>query len=281
MAVLSGAALGALLAAAYPTRKRAGPMLRGSKSRMSRMRRYGATRYKRRSRATSKRKWQARARRQVGAPRNYSSAKTAIGYTATNLNKLNQQLNVATCMRIGKGTEINERLRDTCIVSGFRIMFNVRNLNLFATYVNWAVIHPKDDSVPSATTTDFFRSYGDERAWAANATDKNGLEWCNAAINSDSYNVLRRGKFLLGPIPNSVGTLSNTQVKDNEKCLDIYVKLGRSVYFPAEAAEQNPFEQCYFVWWMAGPLQANGTGTADGMTENTKIVAYFREPRSG
>lgn len=270
LALLGGAGLGSL------TRPRARRVVasRGGYRRI-------ATRYRRRGRKMSKRQWQAKARRQVGAPRNYSSAKTAIGYQATNLTKLNQQLHVATCIRIGKGTEINERLRDTCVVSGCRIQFNVRNQNGFACYVNWAVIHPKQVATPNSTTADFFRAYGSERSWAANAANKNGQEWCNAAINSDDYAVLRRGKYLLAPIPNSVGILSNTNVKDNEKCLDIYVKLGRSVYFPTDDAAQEPYEQLYFVWWMAGPLQANGLGTADGMLENTKIITYFREPKSG
>lgn len=273
-------ALAAALGGYAASRSKGTRYTRGTRRMVARRARYVATRYRKKSKRLSKRQWQARARRTVGVPRNYSTAKTAVGYNTTAVAKFNQQLHVASCVRISKGTGIDQRLRDTCVVSGVRIMFSVRNENGFNCFLNWAVIHPKDETTITASTADFYRDYNDDRSWNANAANKNGQEWSYASINTDKFDVLRRGKFLLGAAPDAASVVVRSNVKDSEKEMDIYVKLGRSFTFDNDMGSE-PFENIYFCFWFAGPLQPAGTATGDGLTESTKIVTYFREPKTG
>lgn len=236
------------------------------------------TRKYRASTSVGRKSWQSKARMTVGNARNYSTAKTNVGYTANNQTKFNQSLNVASCIRVSKGTAINNRARDTAVVSGVRIQFAVGNLNAYDCFLNWAVVHPKDEQTITASQADFFRDYGASRAWNANSNAKTGLEWTQAALNTDKLDVLRRGKFMLGGLDSTSGA-SISPIKPADKEMDIYVKLGRQCTWDGDAAE--PFENVYFVFWLAGPLQLPGTASGDGFTEFTKITTYFREPLCG
>lgn len=283
MPIITAAALGALTAHAMTSRRgRAG--LRGTRSRTRTTRsRYAATRYRGRARRkVSKRVWQARARRELGSPRNYSTCKTATGYVATNVTKPNQQLHVANCIRIPPGTNINQRIRDAIIVSGVRIQFAARNLNGFTGFLNWAVVCPKDDNAVTQTQQDFFRDYTNDRSWNAGVATKTGLEWCQAAVNSDRFTVMRRGKVMLGANPSATTLSAISYNRDTEKAMDIYVKLGRTVHFDTQDPKPStPFENVYFCYWFASPNGQAGLATGDGFLESTKIITYFREPKTG
>lgn len=265
LAALGGAAVGSR----YGTKRRTPVRSRA---------RYIATRARPRSKRMSKRRWQAAARRSVALPRNYATGKTNVGFETETEVVLNQALKVASCIRIGKGVNINQRLRDSAIISGVRIQYAFRNLNSSSGFVNWAVVHPKDETTISDSQVDFFRDYTNSRAWNANATNKNGLEWSYAAINPDKIDILRRGKFMLG---GNTGTQSSSPVKDDVKEIDLYVKLGRSFTWDTEELGQEPYENIYFVWWFAIPNDASGRNLGDGVQTNGKIITYFREPKSG
>jgi len=250
--------------------------LRGTRRRYATKSRYLATR--RRPRRMTRGKARLAARRAFALPRNYATAKTTVVKPANVIAKTNQFLNATACIQIFQGPGINERLRDSVVLSGVRIQFACRNLNKYNAFLNWAVISAKGDEDVSTTSPDFFREYDDSRAWNADATGKTGLEWSHAAINLDKYRVHRRGKFLLGAQPGGT-VVEASENKDSFKEMDIYVKIGRSITFDATAS--TPFEQIYFVFWMASPLDGAGRGLGDGFSETTKIVNYYREPKSG
>jgi len=226
----------------------------------------------------TKRRAKAVARRDFALPRNYATAKTTVSKAAAILNKGNQFLNATTCISITRGTAIDQRLRDSVVVSGVRIQFAARNLNKYNLFLNWAVISSKGEEAVSSSTNDFFRDYNDDRSWNSGSAAKTGQEWSNAAINLDKYRVHRRGKFLLGKEPGGTA-VESTENKESMKEMDIYIKLGRTVTF--DDGGTIPFEQLYFVFWGASPLDMAGNNTGAGFTETTKIIVYFREPKSG
>lgn len=266
LAALGGAGLGLRT----PVRRRVTPTARKT--------RYIATRVRRGGRRMSKRRWQAKARREVGVPRNYATSKTAVGFETDQEVVLNQKLKPFSLIRISKGVNINQRLRDTAVVSGVRVQCSWLNTNPFNVFVNWAVVHPKDEAAVSDTQVDFFRDYTNTRAWSANSATKNGLEWNNAAINPDKNDILRRGKFLLG---GNTGTMSSSPNKDDTKEMDIFVKLGRSFMWDTEELGSEPYENIYFVFWVASSNAGNGNNVGDGVVFTAKSITYFREPRSG
>lgn len=276
------AALGALAARNRYTRR--APMLRGPRRTMTRYRsRYLATRYRPRRRRLSKRRWQARARKYVGPPRNYANAKTDVSKAAAvSVPKNCQQLHITPCIAIQSGTDINQRMRNTVNLSGIRIQFACRNISNSPIFLNWAVICARNNGVSNLlqTQSEFFRDYNSTRAWNANDSSKFGLEWSNASINPDMFHVLRRGKFLLAGYPSSTSYTYN--VKDSHKEMDIYVKIGRQVNFQDDSDVTGlPIEQVWFVYWGATPLSAAGYATSNQFSEITKVIQYYREPKTG
>lgn len=266
LAALGGAGLGSL------TRVRP-KASRGRTTYMTlKRRRYGGRK------KMSKRRWQAKARRSVGVPRNYATSKTAVGFETNSEVVKNQIIFPVSLIRIAKGTGIDQRLRDTVVVSGVRIQFAWRNIDASSKFINWAVVHPKDEASISASQVDFFRDYGNNRAWNANAVSKTGLEWSHAALNPDKLDILRRGKFMIG---GNTGTMSSSPLKDDIKEVDFYVKLGRSFMFDTEASGTEPYENIYFVYWQADPLASTGGNLGDGTVTSGKVITYFREPKSG
>ena len=288
MAVLSAAALGALLGAAMPMRKRKTSYLRGtSLVRRARARR-AATRFRPRARRRlTKRQWQARARREVANPRNFSTSKTTEsvlpgGNGFFNL-VLQQRVKVVPLITINRGTDINQRLRDACILSGVKIDATFLNRESYRLFLNWAVIHPKTDENVTETEADFFRDYTNERSWNAGDAGKTGLSWNNASINTDKFTVLKRGKFLLAP-GSQTGAVTQGfyNLKDCEKDVSIWTKISRTITFKDISGGQAPIEQLYFVFWSANSGAAAGNNIGDvGMGVRVKAVCYFREPRSG
>ena len=282
MVVLSAAALGALAGFAAGGKRRSKSGLRGTMRGRSRKASYMASRYRPRSRRMSKRKWQAKARRQVAVPRNYSTSKTTESVNPTNSNILLQKLDVRQLITIGKGTNINQRLRDTCVISGIKLNLSFQNLEDERLFINWAVIHPKQGQVIDPNQPDFFRDYTDARAWDANSGAKTGLSWTVAQINADDYVVLKKGKFMLVP---STGTSVNPAVsfnsKDSEKSIQCWLKLGRSFTFTQDAVPV-PNDPLYFVCWAASPNGDPGTNVGvSGFNYRLRSIVYFREPKSG
>lgn len=258
--------------------------LRGSRTLARVKARRSAMRYRPRTRKLSRRGWQARARRQVAAPRNYSTAKTQETVFPTGSDLLQQRLAVVPLLNgIDKGTEINERMRDTIVVSGIKMDMCIQNRDKERVFVNWAVIHPKQAQTITPTQDDFFRDYTSARAWNAGSAAKTGLSWSVAQINTDDYVILKRGKFLLAPgAPD--GTPQNQGVynlKDCEKSISHWIKLGRQFTFTDEVVPVV-HDPLYFVMWTASAIAPAGNNVGDnGVRYKLRAITYFREPKTG
>jgi len=228
----------------------------------------------------SKGAWQAAARRQVALPRNYSTSKTCEtvlpggnGYQTLNEKKMQPQ----GLINITRGDALNQRERDTIYISGIQIKVNYVNLRgTQRIWVNWAVVYPKRDRTMSATQKDFFRDYNAERSWDANAATKTGLSWSCAAVNTDEFVVLKRGKFLLTPSGNSI---ANYNHKDPEKILTQYVKIGRMFTF--DGAIEAVDQQIYMCTWTAVGSTVAGYDVAPACLDyRMRAVVYYREPKT-
>lgn len=261
--------------------------LRGTSTAMRRRSSYLATRYRPRRKRLSRRRWQAKARRQVAVPRNYSTSKTTESILPNSSQVLYQSMAVRQLITISKGTDINQRLRDSCVISGIKLDLSFKNDVAKRCFVNWAVIHPKQDQLVTPVQSGFFRDYDDKRSWDADDDQKTGLSWTVAQINADDYVVLKRGKFMLTPQsalgsplalqPESVSFNS----KDSEKSISCYVKLSRTFTWN-DNVPQACNDPIYFVCWVASPNDPAGynIGSA-GITYRLRSVIYFREPKSG
>lgn len=282
MAIITAAALGGLLGHAITRKRTAGRYLRAPR-RMARTatvrKNYRAIRSAYRTRY-SKKNWKRKARVGFGTPRNFSTAKTAV-QISNDFTRDSLRLQPFMPLIITKGTDINQRVRDAVILSGLRIQGVFRNISNTNVYINWAVVYPRQDTQLTATEPDFFRDYNANRAWGAGDTNKNGLEWANAQINTDKYVVMRRGKFLLTENATPPAVNANTShIKSSQKEIDIYVKFGRMIHF--DGITETPLEDVYFVHWMASPLQGAGNGDSTVQYRTAfRYIKYFREPKTG
>ena len=298
MPVLSAAALGALVGAAMPTKRRKyalrGTSRKAGYSSLAMMRRRQRSRG--RYRKLSRRQWQAKARRQVGNPKNFSTAKTtesvnpgapttgAVGLGEGNFsgdNAVATKTIASVPLIVISGTSvssIDRRNRDMCVVSGVKIDATFSNTNQFRRiYVNWAIVHGKQGQIISPATTDFFRSYQGERAFNAAHNDFTGLTSSVAQINTDEFVVLKRGKFMLTP-NGAAGDTQDFNYGGVSKEKSIWLKLGRSFYF--DSGSSQPQDQIYFVCWPAIPEQPASQVTAKILEFRLRSITYWREPRA-
>lgn len=268
-----------------PTRSRTTRRLRGTRVGTRSNARYLASRYRPRGKKLSRRKWQAAARRQVAVPRNYSTAKTQETVFPTGATVLQNALSVTPLLNgISKGTDINQRLRDSIVISGIKIDAAFQNIDTRRLMINWAVIHPKQNQLVTNTQKGFFRDFQDERSWDANSATKTGLSWSQAKINTDDFVILKRGKFMLAPGNVATGTGANPgtwNVKDSEKEISHWLKLNRT--FTYDTTDQTPVinDPIYFVTWPAWPSAQAGSNLGEGMRYKLRAIVYFREPKTG
>lgn len=248
------------------------PRLRASMASRTKARR---ALYRVRRRRYGKKGWKKRAMRIYALPRNFTTCKTTET-VLPNTRTINGQIcDVQALVLINKGTAINQRARDQCYLAGIKINANFNNTRAARQWVNWAVVFPRNQATLTNGTNDFFRDYTSQRSWNANDATKSGLTWANAAINTDEFLVMARGKFLLSPGTLSIaGTFNKT---DSSNDIERYIKIGRTITFdgPIEAVDQ----QCYFVTWVADPNANAGFDTGAGMTWRLRAICYFRDPK--
>lgn len=285
MPVISAAALGALAGWAAAGKRSGKPRLRKSAAARSTLRRAGlmAARRTRGRRNLSKKAWQAKARRQVGVPRNYATSKTEkTVFPGDGTLVLRNAMSATPLLNgINKGTGINQRMRDTIVISGVKMDVAFQNLDKNRLMVNWAVVHPKQTQTITNAQKGFFRDYTDSRSWDANSATKTGLSWSMANINTDDYVILKRGKFLLTPGTVDATTPGTWNSKDSEKEMSHYLKLGRSFTYDTTSATPVIDDPLYFVTWCSWPSSPAGNNMGEGMRYKLKAVVYFRDPKTG
>lgn len=275
-----GAALGYRMASGpYKTKT-----LRGTRARL-RVR--GRANYRMASMKRRRTKnWKAAARRQVGLPRGFSTSKTTETIFPVNVTVPKKSIWLANPIRIAKGALLNQRLRDTVVVSGIKLNIHVMNRQITAGNLvcNWAMVVPRANKSLTAppgfgNITNFFRDYGEERAWDTNSINKTGVSWADAKINLDDFVVLTRGKFELSSVSSTGNPLLEAYNRGNpEKHVSRWIKLGRSITFDGDAID--PDEQIRFVFWCTNRNDNTQLG-GEGCDLRVRAICYFREPKTG
>jgi len=227
--------------------------------------------------------WKAKARRMVGLPRNFSTSKTAETIFPLNVPVPQKLVWSSSLINLVKGFALNQRLRDSVVVSGVKLhVFAKHRGNIAGNVIcNWAVVVTRGNKSFTgeqafSNIQNFFRDYDADRAWNTDDTAKTGLSWAEAKINLDDFIVVHRGKFTLGALDSN-----RSQTLESEKMISRWVKLGRSMTF--DDAITVPDEQVRFVFWCADRSTGAGgpvVGTPD-VDLRVRAITYFREPKSG
>jgi len=247
-----------------------------------RMMRRGRKRRTYRRRYSKKSRWQAKARRMVGNPRNYSVSKTTESVTpGTSVNNPRNAVSATALISIGgtSNNSINDRQRDTCVVSGIMLHIAFKNDHTTRLWINWAVVHPKQGQAPGPSATDLFRDYTNQRAFDATSINKTGLTWSVAQINTDEYVVMKRGKFMLTPVQTATAATQSFNYGAPVKDVQCYIKVGRQFYF--DDGESTPQDQIYLLVWCSDSNEQAGNALGTGISYRRRAVVYFREPRQG
>lgn len=173
--------------------------------------------------------------------------------------------------------DIRNRTRDTAIIKGIKICVQFRNFESHPLYCNYAVIHPKTslgagNQVP---VTEWFRSYGEDRAVDFNPATMNPNDFHCLPINTDRYVVIRHARFRLGPS----GAMSTGANWLPIKEMDMYIKLNRQIRWEGDSATDLREGQIYAVWWFDGPDSIAGTvPVASACRVLQRFVIYFKNP---
>lgn len=248
-------------------------------------------RYRRRYR--SRRAWKLAARREIGNRVGVSNSKTVQTVNVNNeLGVGTRKIEQVPLIKIARGTQINQRLRDLINLRGIKLEFSVINMKDIPLVVNWAIVHPKSSITATNNTTqefatnEFFRGYGSTRTEQPN-NSLSGLQWTNASINTDQFAVLKRGRILLNP-----GRLQPEQPADatlvywpekgsNYRFKKLYQKIGRQITFDPAISNDIPTEQVNFVYWIDNPFSTTGQlPVAGAVALECRAVCYFRETRN-
>jgi len=190
-------------------------------------------------------------------------------------------LYTSSLCEIPKGTEINERMRKHVNLRGFKVCFELLNLQTDPLYLNIAVIAPKaTNNQSSPSTTDFFRDTSANRARDFDIA-LSGLEFHCLPINTDDYVVLKHKRFRLGPAPATGASTITQNNSNNYKNVDWYVRLNRQVRWNQPEDDKPTDGDVYVVHWadkMFASAASAQVSSAYGVTK--RFVTYFREPKN-
>jgi len=170
---------------------------------------------------------------------------------------------------ISQGSLINQRDRSNILLKGFHIKFDVRNQALQTVekrlWLRCAVVQPITSN--SVSTTDFFRSYTNERSEDF-GPPRAGWAYYDNPINADEYRVIKSWKVELG------GLAQENQNK-NTYTVSEYIPINRRVFYDTDAGTTCT-TKFFFVYWAEIPIEASaGAPTADAFTYSSQHLAYF------
>lgn len=183
---------------------------------------------------------------------------------------------------VSRGGDINDRERQLCYVSGWKIMLELRNKAEVERYCNIAFIALKDGVGETPTGDEWFRNYGADRNEdfpVAPATTLNGFEMHCTPINTDKYYVLKHMRFKLGALnDNTSGNQFNTNYGTTwRRCL--WIPLKRQIRYKnisTSIPENARIFMCY--WFSSVGTNENTAVVADALDMSYKIIMHFREP---
>jgi len=235
--------------------------------------------------------WKAAARRQVGERVGTAVAKTKEILTQNTLVPT-RELVKKPLIDITTGQAINQRLREMINLRGIRFDINMTNLSTDQLIVNWAVVHPSASNMGGNADgntfpeADFFRGYAAGRSEQP-GIQLNGLQWTNAAINTDLFAVLKRGQITLNPgrlevtpeQPNKV--VYRPQKGNTVRVKTFYLKMNRQIRFDAEINFNRPLEQIFFVMWADAPMSTTSQAKENNaFVYTSRHIMYYREVKN-
>lgn len=261
-----------------------------SRTRMMTVRYARPLKYRRRYRRRSA--WKAAARREVGNRANMNNCKRSVNnLIANDLGKATRTIHQFPLIKIAKGTQIDQRLRQIVNMRGFKIELNMINVTQNLLICNWAVVHPKttgikvDEAGQTFPTQELFRGYNQSRSQNPTTTLA-GVQWCNAKINTDQFAVLKRGRFILNPgrdAPVDPGTgeiIYFPEKGSNLRMKQLWVPLRRQCAWDTNISNDYPVDQVFFVYWLDAPMSPTGKlPQPDAVAIETRVIQYFRETR--
>lgn len=216
-------------------------------------------------------------RTEIGAPRASTTAKSAIINNANPTSRDSYTLYQLDLTALSQGIAINQRLRQHCIVSGFKIYMEVYANQAYPLYFNCAVVAPKETN-GIVSVANFFRNNTDARSLDF-SINRTGLEMGTCQINTDDYTVLKHKRYVLNT-QGAPGTAYNKQYGTAFRNLTWYIPLRRQVrYFNGESANATD-GRVYHLFWFARWQGSAPGGIAASATTSTRVITYFREPNN-
>lgn len=176
---------------------------------------------------------------------------------------------------IVKGSNIDQRERDTINLRGFKMYFEFTNRFNQPLYCHVAVLVPKNGSTVS--TQDFFRAHTTSRAEDFNQ-GRDSIEMREFPINTDKNIILMHHRFKLNPKTGDVGQAFNTDGPPNWYKFNRWLTVKRQVRYDGQSNTDN-LSNAFLVYWADRFSQAPGsTGVANHFNMAHRITAYFKEP---
>ena len=173
---------------------------------------------------------------------------------------------------------INQRQRRTIYAGGLKLCMEVLNGNpTVPMYFNVAILNNKQG--PGNLENDFFRNQGlnaNREIDFSSSLSSNELHCL--PVNTDKYNVLWHGRYLLGPGSSAENTgFGGIACMPSFKSIMAYVPIKRNIRYNNGGFAQDS-DVC-MVYWAAPFAGSSAVEPATEIQVGYRITAYFREPK--
>jgi hypothetical protein len=171
---------------------------------------------------------------------------------------------------IERGTAINQALRDSVVLHGFKICLYFENLSSDQVLnLNWAIVSPKKGA--SMYTQNFFRSNSGERAINFDEDGLTANDYHCRAINTDEFEIFCHKRLNILRRNNNNGLYARS--------INYWQKINRLITFENVGETRYCATPIFLIYWYAtrgtGP---NPQAVAQHLKVDFRSVAYFREP---
>lgn len=257
--------------------------------------RYGRRRYRRRRvlsiRARKRRTWRRISdRRKIGERIGSAPSKTRAIQNSNPLTISSRDLGFFELIYMSRGNQRNTRDENKINLRGIRSEIEFRNQEEKPCVVHFAWVSPKegwsDGLNPGAfaMSTEFFRSYGTDRAMNFSDT-MTSVEMNNTPINTDRFIVLKHVKHMLAGVSNPTQAGDgpyDDSMRDSFKAVKYYIPVKRQIRFENHTNQMPIDGQIFFVYWV-DQFSVNGgnLGTSGVVQMLYRHVIYFRDPKRG